>query len=1633
MSVVIEYGVFKQKNFKNISMLYTNALYYQGIGEIEGALISYSSCASIIETILITQTPRRPIGVPPSPVMQSAPASALVASSDDDLFGQDVTTTPMTIIEDLSTCLEEDTQATATECINNLQVLQQRVLGQIETLQVKLQQKKASSNSNDSEEKKTKDWESMCIDVSRVVFEKGSSNCIFFSDLAGLKKEKELIRESLVNPLIYPNLYPKVGKGFLLYGPPGTGKTFIAKAAVNQLQIEDPNVKVLFFAPTGADFKGKYVGETEQKITKWFDCASKAACECEAASNSKTKFISVLFIDEIDSIARDRSKDTTGLGSNSVNTLLQMMDGMESYDNVAVIGATNYPWELDAAVLRRFDTQILLDLPDRNAAEQSMNIEFTKFIKLKEKSIGACKTWRGRGVGVSEVDIVTETHDDKKTNSCDSKCEPHDSKNEALWTLSPYNLFDFNYIKAMEKLVLKAIAGELVNKENHFSYSDISKVMSRAANLTATSALNNNVFYNPGKIFAKERVLDTEVLKYFSKFWLSTLTTMKEEHTIHRIGASYYDELQTLLNMGKLGDIAIDNTTTFTQDNKRLKDFFEKFYIHKPPKTLMIIKEGIKYVNTKILFNLDASISIKDIGIDEKFINFDLDLVAYYYDNKKMTEAAKTKFWTEFTKRVPVLYWKLTIISTINSLNMPWEKKKEQLNNMLNTVNKFLGDPGVPAIALRTEEEVDMQRAAWGSIIWPAGASAPRKLGYYDNWARKVDLIVKYKQPIKWKNDKNTESKNNIFDIAIGVAEDLVKKFILKYTYWVKTLQTDLLMVLNALTKDKHDNRWAEKLVSLGDFIVWDDLVTEPTPLPREGEGDWDDGDPPLKFEEEEDGDHERLMECIVYIWGKSEGSLPPPPVPRLADTVVPPAVQNSKKRILVILKMFSGEDQDFELLCEILKTKEPLNLYSTYAKSVAIKQVYWNMVTKKFDSSSASADASLRVNRLIGISRAAQAPARSDGDDEVGARRLVRRQSVSEDALKETPTDNMPTVQNLENTFLNLLLTVFNRHSVNIGLEELPGIAYVFQKKKRELIADTIIYITQLTRFAKGNVSYDDTHGVTVDQSPIHSMIGYMKLVSIFKSLNAVCGHTENGDALEQINSLNSLIGENAKPEPDAVSGNSSWRFGLRNLASGVRAHFSSDTAREGEKGRVTKLLNGLEKLYSDPGALGDALSEYERQLSAKNLKVKFTDVTSQSPPFYEMYKTHLVTHKLISGDLVSSFEALIHFEIDFEDDNFKHVNRAAGIKDFWQNITQLTGDDDDDTLQSSIRDLVTKLEALDTTFLSYAALLSKGVGIQTDKGIIHWRAEVWSATDKALLVIRKGLDLLEMVVTFIVTIWIGGKAHFKAFQGGEDGYVKFISHFILGLLMYGGAMWGNIAGFAAGFAGFAAAAPIVIAILLMLTLSFKFKAIEESLDFIVGIGIYFGIAIVLPDVLTIVAVASLAILIARKIINSVLNWAYPAGHFAITGTSFKSNLAKNFTRIGPTDIEFENKSIEEENVNKKLLKLYINKFKGAIVLRNADEAEKNYYEGRYITAIDGEEHNIFKFSATYPEGQRIILNIKQSIKVIDILPAKIAQAIVEQPTSYDPNLGLKLQNYDKNRMKFLQDMRAEEKKKSS
>jgi len=170
-----------------------------------------------------------------------------------------------------------------------------------------------------------------------------------YEDIGGLKDELQRLRETIELPLRHPELFQKLGieppKGVLLFGPPGTGKTLIAKAVASESGAH-------FISIAGPEVISKYYGESEQRLREVFEEAREHAP-------------SIIFIDELDSIAPRRDEVTGEVERRVVAQLLTMMDGLEERGQVVVIGATNRVDAIDAALRRpgRFDREIEIGVP----------------------------------------------------------------------------------------------------------------------------------------------------------------------------------------------------------------------------------------------------------------------------------------------------------------------------------------------------------------------------------------------------------------------------------------------------------------------------------------------------------------------------------------------------------------------------------------------------------------------------------------------------------------------------------------------------------------------------------------------------------------------------------------------------------------------------------------------------------------------------------------------------------------------------------------------------------------------------------------------------------------------------------------------------------------------------------------------------------------------------------------------------------------------------------------------------------------------------------------------------------------------------------------------------------------------
>lgn len=174
-----------------------------------------------------------------------------------------------------------------------------------------------------------------------------------YDDLGGLDNEIKKIREMVELPLRHPELFEKVGveapKGVLLYGPPGTGKTLLAKAVANESNAHFINI-------SGPEVMSKFHGESEERMRDIFK---------EASENAP----SIIFIDEIDSIAPKRDEVTGEVEKRVVSQLLTLMDGLKSRGKVVVVAATNRPDSIDPALRRpgRFDREMEIGIPDEKA------------------------------------------------------------------------------------------------------------------------------------------------------------------------------------------------------------------------------------------------------------------------------------------------------------------------------------------------------------------------------------------------------------------------------------------------------------------------------------------------------------------------------------------------------------------------------------------------------------------------------------------------------------------------------------------------------------------------------------------------------------------------------------------------------------------------------------------------------------------------------------------------------------------------------------------------------------------------------------------------------------------------------------------------------------------------------------------------------------------------------------------------------------------------------------------------------------------------------------------------------------------------------------------------------------------
>ena len=218
-----------------------------------------------------------------------------------------------------------------------------------------------------------------------------------FLDVAGCVEAKEELEEVILylkSPKKFQKLGGRIPKGVLLVGPPGTGKTLLARAVAGEASVP-------FLSISGAEFVEMFVGVGASRVRDMFKQAKEHAP-------------SIIFIDELDAVGRQRG---AGLGGGhdereqTLNQLLVELDGFESNHNVIVMAATNRPDVLDSALLRpgRFDRQVIVDIPDLNGRHDILKIH-TKKIKINSKSVNLLDIAKGTPgmVGADLANLVNE-------------------------------------------------------------------------------------------------------------------------------------------------------------------------------------------------------------------------------------------------------------------------------------------------------------------------------------------------------------------------------------------------------------------------------------------------------------------------------------------------------------------------------------------------------------------------------------------------------------------------------------------------------------------------------------------------------------------------------------------------------------------------------------------------------------------------------------------------------------------------------------------------------------------------------------------------------------------------------------------------------------------------------------------------------------------------------------------------------------------------------------------------------------------------------------------------------------------------------------------------------------------------
>jgi len=227
-----------------------------------------------------------------------------------------------------------------------------------------------------------------------------------FNDIAGLEEAKELMRNHLILPARYPELFQRfnmeVSIGILLYGPPGTGKTMLARAVATEMGAK-------FYSVKSSDIRDPLVGRSEENIRELFEIARKDDR-------------AVIFFDDFDSLGRSRGNKNEPWQNDLIDEILMQMQGIEKYSSkLIVLAATNRPWDIDTALMRsgRFSTHIHVGLPVQQARETIFRNRIESIPHAKDIDFEGLAL-RTEGYNAADVEEVVKTAKMRRISRIDS-------------------------------------------------------------------------------------------------------------------------------------------------------------------------------------------------------------------------------------------------------------------------------------------------------------------------------------------------------------------------------------------------------------------------------------------------------------------------------------------------------------------------------------------------------------------------------------------------------------------------------------------------------------------------------------------------------------------------------------------------------------------------------------------------------------------------------------------------------------------------------------------------------------------------------------------------------------------------------------------------------------------------------------------------------------------------------------------------------------------------------------------------------------------------------------------------------------------------------------------------------------